>query len=383
MERGVYIHFPFCATRCGYCDFYSTVLQVPHGRYAEAVLRELELRVGELEGRLTSIYVGGGTPSLWDADELGRVLRWIAAVHGVCLGQIEVTLEINPGTVDARGLDRLVAAGINRASVGVQSMDGDLLGLLGRRHDVQDSVRTVRRARAAGFASVSCDLICGVPGQSLPRHLDGLSRLLELEPDHLSLYSLTLSETSPLGRRGLRPVGQDLAAEMLRQGRELLGAAGLAQYEVSNYARPGHSCRHNCAIWAGMPYLGLGAGACSLAWDGRSNVRRANPKLDRYLAGAGPAVERVEPRAARFEALFLGLRTRAGIDRAAYVARFGLDPVAELGQQLEPLLASGFVSVDPERIRPTEEGIWFADELALRAQGEVENRPAPRGDPKS
>jgi len=380
MERGLYIHFPFCAARCGYCDFYSTVMQVPHRRYGDAVLRELERRVGEIEGRLTSIYVGGGTPSLWDVDELGRVLRWVAAVHGVELGQIEVTLEINPGSVDARGLARLVAAGINRASVGVQSMDDDLLVLLGRRHDVQDSARTVRRARAAGFASVSCDLICGVPGQTLGQHLDGLSRLLELEPDHLSLYSLTLSAASPLGRRGLRPAGQDLAAEMLRRGREVLSGAGLEQYEVSNYARPGHPCRHNCAVWAGMPYLGLGAGAHSLAWDGRANLRRANPELDRYLAGVGPTVERVEPCAARFEALFLGLRTRAGIRRATHASRFGLDPVDELGPQLEPLLANGLITVDPDWIRPTEEGIWFADDLALRT---APGSPSPPGDPKS
>jgi len=373
-ELGVYIHFPFCGSRCGYCDFYSTVEPVPDRLYADAILRELDHRAASFAAwRLGSIYLGGGTPSLWHPDQVCRVLQAVVTTFGAT-DPIEVTLELNPGS----GADpqRLLVAGVNRLSVGLQSMDDQVLQTLGRRHRVEQATQAVERARRAGFDNISCDLIFGLPGQTPQNHLDQIARLLRLRPDHVSTYALSLSHDSVLHRRGIRPAAPDLVGEMMEGGRTLLASEGYEQYEVSNHARPGRRSRHNCGVWASGPYLGLGAGAHSMRPDGRANVRTANPPLKEYLAGVaailpggvvtGAEVEQVENGRARFEMVMLGLRTRDGVDREAYRRRFGVDVVHELGPRLDELTGQGLVAVDPGRLKPTDRGILFADELALR-----------------
>jgi oxygen-independent coproporphyrinogen-3 oxidase len=370
MRVGVYIHFPFCAARCGYCDFYSTTEAVPHRVYADAVLRELSRRAPDHEGdTLESIYVGGGTPSLWRTEQLARVLAGVSAAFDRQVGEVEVTVEVNPGTVDREQLEGLRAAGVNRISVGVQSMVDATLRMLGRRHTAAEAGQAVRAARRAGFENVGCDLIFGLPGQTVEQHLEAIRRLTDLGPDHVSTYCLTLAASSPLRRAGRRPVDEDRAAEMMEQGREALAALGYPQYEVSNFARPRFRVRHNLGVWACRPYLGLGAGAHSMRWRGRMNLRAHNPELAPYLEGREATVELCDEGRSRFEALFLGLRTVEGVDRRAYRRRFDVDPVREHAEELEALQADGLVERTPDRVRPTRRGIWFADEVALRLLG--------------
>jgi oxygen-independent coproporphyrinogen III oxidase len=367
-DYGVYVHFPFCEAKCGYCDFSSVGgIDVPHARYADAVLTELDGRRAAYEGRLRSIYVGGGTPSLWDPAELGRVVREIRARCGDS-SELEITVEVNPGSVTPGRLAQLRRGGVNRLSVGVQSLDDHLLRALTRRHTAAQARRCVAEARQEGFDNINCDVIFGVADQSLAQHLAGLRAVLELRPAHVSTYALTLSDGSPLRRAGMRLPAEERLAEMMEAGRELLTAAGLPQYEVSNYAAPPRRCLHNAMVWAGAPYLGLGAAAHSMSWRATSAVRVANPPLASYLAGPPPAsgaVEIIDEPRSRHEVLFLGLRTIVGVDRRAYRRRFGDDLLAHFPRLLE-LERLALVQIDDGRAAPTPRGLWLADELALQ-----------------
>jgi putative oxygen-independent coproporphyrinogen III oxidase len=381
MTFGLYIHFPFCLAKCGYCDFASSAvepLHIPHEAYADAVLRELAWRAADYgDLALRSIYIGGGTPSLWAARDVARIVRaactaWRAADEGV-----EVTLEVNPATVEASGLARLRDTGVSRLSVGVQSLSDSTLRLLGRIHTAEQARRCVRAARDAGMDNVSCDAIFGVPHQTVADHLASLRQLVELGPQHISTYALSLSADAPLRRAGLAPADDELLGEMMDAGRELLEAAGLPQYEVSNFAPSRWRSAHNGLVWAVHPYLGLGASAHSMIARGPTTLRVANPpvatylaaELERHAAGiptvAGAAVEVVgEPRS-RYEALFLALRTVDGLDRRAYRERFGGDPFDHFAA-IATLAAADLLCVDEARIAPTRRGIWLADEIVLR-----------------
>ncbi|MBK6846670.1 MAG: radical SAM family heme chaperone HemW [Proteobacteria bacterium] len=394
-DFGVYVHYPLCRRRCGYCDF-AVVEQpdFPAAAYTDRVCSELRARADDYrDGTLRTIYFGGGTPSLWPVDQLARVIDAISASFSLA-PRVEVTLEANPGTLDAASLRAWRRAGINRLSLGVQALDDALLRQLGRDHDAAEARAALRCAREAGFDNLSCDLICGVGGQTVAQHLDQLALLAALEPAHVSLYALTLSRGSALWRAGLRPAEEDTGAELLERGREALEAAGYPQYEVSNFAPPERRSRHNALVWAGRPYLGLGAAAHSLQLFGSRQVRVINPPSSRYLgAGCAPAgatgaatlaqptvthlagarVRLLEPETARFEVMLLGLRTVDGVGRAAYQARFGSDARSDFAASLQELERLGLVRSDRERIAPTARGIWFADELALRLL-----RPAPR-----
>jgi oxygen-independent coproporphyrinogen-3 oxidase len=385
MTFGIYIHFPFCLAKCGYCDFASCAVEprsIPHVAYADAVLRELAWRAADYAHlALRSIYIGGGTPSLWSPREVGRVVRAACAACRAADEGIEVTLEVNPATIDASGLARLGDAGVSRLSVGVQSLSDATLRLLGRIHTADQARSCVRAARDAGMDNLSCDVIFGVPHQTVADHLASLEQLLELAPQHVSAYALTLSADAPLRRAGWAAAGDELLAEMMDAGRERLETAGLPQYEVSNFAPPRRRSAHNALVWAGDPYLGLGASAHSMIARGPATLRCANPPIATYLdaaperdpAGvptvAGATVEEVDEPRSRNEALFLALRTVDGLDRRAYRKRFGADPVDHFAPGLSSLQAAGLLSVDETRIAPTRRGIWLADEIALRLMG--------------
>jgi oxygen-independent coproporphyrinogen-3 oxidase len=297
-----------------------------------------------------------------------------------CSSSPEVTVEANPGTVDAAGLGALLSVGVTRLSLGVQSLDDRVLRLLGRIHAADDSRRSMHDARCAGFASVSVDLMFGVPGQTLSHHLQQLQRLLDLTPDHVSAYALSLTPHAPLRQAGFLPAPDDLQADMMEAGRALLEEAGLPQYEVSSFAPPRHRSVHNGLCWAGWPYLGLGASAHSMSFCSARTVRVANPPLPDYLAptdahrhptSAVPAVrgafiEEVTEPESRSEVLLLGLRTTIGVDRDFYRRRFGADPLEHRGSELRMLQDRGLLRITPSHISPTTEGIWFADELAVR-----------------
>ena len=387
---GVYVHFPFCSVHCPYCDFaVDARADIPHDRYAEAVIAEIAARApafrraahGEAPGpRLVSIYFGGGTPGLWRVDALARVIAAARAAFGAGEGIDELTVEANPGEVTAERARGWREAGVNRVSLGLQSLDDRHLAALGRNHDAAAGPAAVSALRAAGITNVSLDLMFALPEQTLQGWAATLDGALELEPDHVSAYALTIERATPFGARVRRgelvvPDGE-AAAAMQEHARERLAGAGLQQYEVSSYARAGRRAVHNSLYWSGAPYLGVGASASSfrpLAAGG--GWRFSNPRAtETYLragagGGGGPRPAQVERRTAadlENEAVWLALRTADGLDRLRHAACFGADPVAGRERAIESCVAAAWLEVTPTTLRPTPAGLLFADEIATR-----------------
>ncbi len=379
---GVYVHFPFCSVRCPYCDFaVDTRGEIPHDEYADAVAVEIAARAAWFDGGgpLVSIYFGGGTPGLWRPDSLGRVLEAARETFGrVAASALEITVEVNPGEVDTARLAALRDCGVNRLSIGVQALEDRLLVTLGRNHTAAAALACLPAARAAGFDDVSVDLMFGVPGQSLDDWRRDVDAVLSLAPEHVSAYALTVERGTAFGALdragGLRRPDDDLVVQMFEAGRTALEAAGLAQYEVSSYARAGHRARHNRLYWSLTPYLGVGASASSFRpLDDGTAWRFANPRAtDVYLraaraGGGSPAVRQIERRRAadlENEALWLGLRTIDGVGRVAHRARHGVDPLAGREAAASRATAAGWLTVDEERLRLTSAGVLYADEVA-------------------
>jgi len=373
------VHYPNCRRKCGYCDF-ATVVETDFDdrAYVDSLIAEMQGRAQDYSeaGDLHSIFFGGGTPSLCPAAELARVIDAARETFSFA-SYVEITVEANPGTVDAEAFAALKRAGVNRLSFGIQSLDDELLRRLTRIHDSAAAVSAFGLAREAGFENISCDLIFGIHGQKLESHLEQVAAFISLGPEHLSTYALTLSETSPLYRQGKRPASSDLSAEMMSRGRALLVNAGFEHYEVSNFARPGRPCLHNSMVWQGYPYLGLGPAAHSLVGNGPfGGFRLANPGLKTFLEAdwdGGPPrhlrrtqVEPVDMQTLAYEGLFLGLRLNSGVDRALFRSRFGYDPADRFGEAFQELEAAGLIELGPDRIRPTLRGLYFADDVALR-----------------
>jgi putative oxygen-independent coproporphyrinogen III oxidase len=334
---GAYVHFPWCLKKCPYCDFLSVASEreaLPHAAYATAVLGELSRRAAELDPdryRLETVFFGGGTPSLWEPAELGRVLVGLLEVFGASAADVEVTVECNPTSFDAERARALLAQGVGRVSIGVQALDAARLEFLGRLHDVAGGLAAVRAAIAAGVPRVSADFIFGVAGQS-PEHAAAEAQALaELGTTHLSAYALTIEPGTAFGaltKKGRLPLlDEALVADSFVAVERALTAAGFEHYEVSNYARAGHVSRHNLGYWRGHDYLGLGTGAWgTLELDGARLRYRNTPSPERYLAGdwrtaplAGEgsliaSVERLSPETLLTERILLGLRLADGLD---------------------------------------------------------------------
>ena len=269
----LYLHIPFCHAKCHYCDFnsYAGMLGLRE-TYVDALRREIELAGGRARlrdggaRRCRTIFFGGGTPSLLRAEQVADILATARAAFAVD-DDAEITLEANPGTLEYGHLDELRAVGVNRLSMGAQSFDADLLKWMGRIHTPEEIEVAFRAARSAGFTSINLDFIFALPGQSLALWEQTLDRAIELGPEHLSLYSLIVEEGTPLftwvkqGR--VIPADDDLAADMYELACAKLATAGYRQYEISNWALPGHECQHNLTYWRNLPYIGLGAGAHS------------------------------------------------------------------------------------------------------------------------
>jgi oxygen-independent coproporphyrinogen-3 oxidase len=373
----LYVHVPFCRLVCAYCDFVTVGgrrADIP--RYVDALLAELEARPAP--GELTTIYFGGGTPSLLPASDVARLVT--AARHRWGRAPDEVTLEANPSAREAPDWAGLRAAGVNRISLGVQSLRDPELRTLARGHTAAEGRAAYRAARAAGFANVSLDLIYGIPGQSLADWRSGLQAALALEPDHLSLYALQLAmapdEWAAPPRPGalrwrqrtLERQDDDLTADQYRLAEELLARAGYRHYELSSWALPGHDSRHNTAYWARRPYTGIGAGAHSYDGVSRSwNVR----DLDRYLRlvevgeSATGGEERLDQDTHAFEAIALGLRAVDGLDRRAFAAEFALDPIDRFPDAVAETIAAGLLEVNADAIRLTAAGRLLASEALV------------------
>jgi len=372
-DLGVYVHVPFCEHVCPYCDF--AVVGV--GRLAErdedawlaGVLAEWARWREEVAGRaLASVYFGGGTPSLARAKSLGRVLETLAA--DCALAGAEVTVELNPGQLEVARVPELRAAGVTRLSVGVQSLDARVLRRLGRAQSADEALRGLEVCLAAGFESLSADLIYGAPGQDVETLLGDAERLIALGVPHVSAYALTLEPETPFARAAaagkLELPDEDTVVEMSARLRAALGAAGLARYEISSWARPGHRSRHNQRYWTRSDVLGLGPSAATLLGDRRLKNARALANWREALGrGESPAVEdeRLSLADARREALYLGLRRIEGVSRAEYLRRYGEPPEASLGPELAGLRRRGLLLDDSGAIRLSEAGLLFADDV--------------------
>lgn len=372
MGLGLYLHLPFCPARCPYCDFLAQTYDQGQARRLLAGLalhlpRAAEQAAGR---RLETLYFGGGTPAMLPAAALAGLLAAITQAMGIEPGA-EVSLEANPGALSQAKLGALRAAGFNRLSLGAQSFDPGLLRALGRRHTPADTRRAAAQARAAGFSNLNLDLIYGLPGQSPELAAADLQTALELKPAHLSLYELTLNPATPFGRRyvkGRAPLpSEEAVAAMEARAPALLTAAGLLRYEVSNYARPGHECRHNQSTWRGGDYLALGPGAHGHL----AGVRWAwTPDVDAYCAaleaGGEPFAMREElsPAQRALELILLGLRTTHGVELARLAAVLGADPRRVYAEAMAQLEARGWARIGRGRLIPSRRGLAMADAAA-------------------
>jgi oxygen-independent coproporphyrinogen III oxidase len=373
---GVYIHFPYCRKRCPYCDFaVHARARIPHEQYARAVQSELADRAPLFDGRvLASVYFGGGTPGLWRADCLGSVLSSVRATFAATAdAEIEITVEANPDDLPREQLDGLRAAGVNRLSLGVQSLEPKHLATLGRTHDRAQAERAVAEARAAGFQRLSIDLMFGMPSQTLTELESDLAGVLAMEPDHVSVYNLTVEERTAFGglqRAGLLSVPDSgVCAEMYERIDARLTAAGLSHYEISSWARPGRRARHNTLYWTGGEYLGLGCSAHSFRRlpDGGGERFSVARSVDEWLREPAVAMkETLDAAALEREAVWLGLRLLDGIDRAAHARLYGVDPAQKHADEVARLVAEGLLLVTPERLKLTARGVLFADEVGAR-----------------
>lgn len=379
-DLGVYIHVPFCERVCPYCDFAVEAagrLEPERAReYTDLLLVELELaaRAWERElsdRRLATVYLGGGTPGLLPAACVERLLEALAARFG---SPEEVTLELNPGLPESQRAAEFAAAGVTRLSVGVQSLHDDTLRRLGRAQRATETRRGLETCLAAPVRSVSADLIHGAPGQTPDDLFADLAALIELGVPHLSAYALTLEPGTPFARareRGeLELPDEDTAFEMAAGLRARLAAAGLEQYEISSFARPGHRSRHNQRYWLRQSVLGLGPSAASLLGETRFQNPRARPAWAKAVGeGQLPVPERLAELESRRETLWLGLRRLDGVSRAAWMRRFGDTPETAFPGEIRELRQLGLLADRAGRLRLTERGILFADEVLLRFVG--------------
>jgi oxygen-independent coproporphyrinogen-3 oxidase len=374
----LYIHIPYCVSKCPYCDFNSHVVAaIPEQSYTDALLRELEHygNSDEWRGRTAqSIFFGGGTPSTFKPESIGKLLAWVAATFPVDAG-CEITLEANPGTVDSDKFFGYRDAGINRISVGVQSFQPRLLEFLGRIHSADEAKRALETVKRAGFENFSLDLIYANPGQTLADLETDLELALELQPPHLSAYNLTFEEGTPFHhefRAGkMKSLGEDEETAMAELIEQKLECAGLLRYEISNYARPDYHSRHNVNYWRGGDYLGLGAGAHSYLrnadgvtgkrWSNEKNPARYMAQVDQ-TAAAMVECEEIGLDKAIGECLFLGLRLTEGVETKAFDKRFGKFPW-ELYPRIKDWIEGDLLAVKQGHLRLTKKGLMVANSI--------------------
>ena len=367
---GLYVHIPWCLRKCPYCDFNSHAVsgEVPEAEYVDALLADLDVQAPRVAGRaVETVFIGGGTPSLFSGAAIGRLLEGIAARLDLT-DAAEITLEANPGTAEAARFADYRAAGVNRLSIGVQSLDDQRLRALGRVHDAAEARQAVGWARAAGFDNLNLDLMYGLPGQDLQAALADLDAVLALAPEHLSWYQLTLEPNTLFHARPPALPDGDTVGDIMEAGLALLAGAGFRQYEVSAHARPGRTARHNRNYWTFGDYLGIGAGAHGKLSAPDGQVRRySRPRHPRdYLAApAAPGSERIlSANELPLEFLMNALRLHSGVPATLFRERTGLS-LAVIETPLAQARARGLLEDDPAVLRPTALGRRFLDDLLL------------------
>ncbi len=369
---GLYIHIPFCLTKCPYCNFYSQTEQSLIPDFIEALEREMEIVSPGLSSFFDTVYIGGGTPSVLSPrqieDILGKTRKYFPLARTT-----EFTLEANPGDVDLPFLQALRELGIHRLNLGVQSFAPDVLSFLGRRHNTEKAIQAIEASREAGFRHLGLDFIYGVPGQTLESWLDTLKRAITFSPEHVSCYQLTLEEDTPMGKAHRRrafafPEEEDLRQFFLATS-ESLEKAGFIHYEVSNFSQGLQNLsRHNQKYWNHTPYLGLGPSAHSFSGSSRWwNTPSIMTYLRALRAGTLPLdnKETLTPEQLRTEAFFLGLRTARGINLNDFSEDHGENFLQEKKTILQKLEEEGLIVVREGHLRPTREGLAVADRLAL------------------
>ncbi len=374
---GIYVHIPFCARRCPYCDFAIHIGARADfvDAYVAALEQELghELQKTEVQGRsLTSIFFGGGTPTFLADEALTALLERIFESNTVA-ADAEVTIEANPENLNPVKLKALRAAGFNRLSLGVQSLDDEALRYLGRAHRAADVERVVCEAREAGWDNISLDLIYAVPQQNREAWQRTLRQSVRLPLTHISCYSLTIESSTPFGKRAARgtllPVCDDAQADQMQDAQEILEAAGMMRYEISNYARPGFESVHNQNYWFGGDYLAAGCGAHGHKdglrwWNERDAARYV--ELVKLQGNARIDEEQLTPRQRLDEMVMLGLRTRAGFSPQQIERYLGLNITSVLGDALPRLIQQNWIEEVDGRIRLTAHGMPIADAVALQ-----------------
>ncbi len=386
-----YVHFPYCLEKCPYCDFvsYKTArADIDHAGYAAAVCAELEARSAAFAGRtLGTIFFGGGTPSLWRVGSLGSVVSALRSRFVTVDDELEVTVECNPTSLDRAHADALAAVGVNRLSIGVQSLDDAELTFLGRLHDASGALATLREALASDVPRVSADLIVGLPAQTPETAAGHAIRLAELGLRHLSVYQLTIEAGTRFGelaKRGRLPMADDgRVAECFLAVHEALARFGLDHYEISNYAVPGQEARHNLAYWHGVEYVALGTGAVGFVKNEAGVGVRYRNEIDpaRYVArclampagppgetdGVSTSVERIDGETMLRERIMLGLRLASGFDLEAAARGLGVEPwPSERKRALDLLLARGRVRQEGARLFVPTASWLFTDDTAAR-----------------
>lgn len=385
MPVGLYISVPFCKTKCSYCNFASDVFsRAVFERYVASVCAEIEQAAqtadqmgGSLDRAVDTIYFGGGTPTLLDPTQLGRIFVTIRQNFSVPAAA-EITVECAPGTLTSSGLDALQQCGVNRVSLGVQSFDDHESASVGRVHKRSVVIEDVATLRSAGISNINVDLIAGLPHQTRESWEASLTQLISLQVPHASIYMLEVDQDSRLGRE-LIAGGQnyhahfvpdeDLTADMYEIADERLNADGIRQYEISNFARAGFESAHNLKYWTRQPYLGFGVDAHSMlhSADKGSAVRFSNSdSLEKYLAGAAKEHTLVSSEDALQEAFFLGLRLNKGVDLRTAKLEFGKNQVGAYNDTISELTNAGLIEKEAATIRLTAKGRMLSNEVFER-----------------
>jgi oxygen-independent coproporphyrinogen-3 oxidase len=375
LKVALYLHFPFCLQKCRYCSFNSLpICQIvsceERRKLIERYLNALEKEISYYavhKWELSSIYCGGGTPTVLNADSISRVLSCCSR-HFHWSDDIEITVEANPGTVTLNKLKDLKKAGVNRLSLGAQSFHPEELKLLGRTHQAGEIIESYETARDAGFDNINLDLIYALPGQSLASWSDTLKEALRLSPEHLSVYCLSLEGDTPLAKDieegELEPSSEDMQIAMWEKTASSMAEAGYVRYEISNYAKPGWECRHNITYWENRPYLGVGAGAHGylekLRYADESDLQIY---MNRVEGGAFPRV--FEEKQSDIDELvctiIMGLRLTKGLSRKCFAMRFGRSFEDFYGKELSLLVDEGLMGVSEDAIFLTDGGRLLAN----------------------
>lgn len=366
-ELELYLHVPFCVRKCHYCDFLSAPSdELTRELYTDALCREIvSYQEMAAEYEVSTVFFGGGTPSLLSVGQFERISDAIRKTFFM-RDEVEFTVECNPGTLTEELLFCLKRLGVNRLSIGLQSADDAELKRLGRIHSYEQFLESFRLARAAGFDNINVDLMQALPGQTVQSFDDTLQKVINLQPEHISAYSLIIEENTRFyewyGEDSDKLPSEDCERDIYKLTQTVLKDAGYLQYEISNYAKTGYECRHNCGYWIGTEYLGLGLGASSYINGMRFEQ---TDQLTEYLAGYAAGAERVPKRKNSHklrkeeqmeEFMFLGLRLCAGISRTEFAERFGTDYEMVYGRVTECLLQQGLLQEEGERLSLTEFG---------------------------